>query len=76
MAVLGESNIFKRFESLKHTFNKILTQTMGQCGESSLTSDSIDFIKENQTSLLSPRHLKQFTHHPGPLQHVNIRQDS
>lgn len=31
------------------------------------TSNSINFIKEDQTGLLSPGHFKQLPHHPGSL---------
>lgn len=33
-----------------------------------LTSDGVDFIKEDEAGLLGPGHLKQLTHHPGSLE--------
>lgn len=35
----------------------------------SFTSNGINFIKEDQTGLLGPGHLKELTHHPGSLEH-------
>lgn len=35
-----------------------------------VTSNRIDFIKEDQTSLLGSGHLKELTHHPGPLHKI------
>lgn len=44
--------------------------TDSEMSEGGLTSNSINFIKEDQTSLLGPGHLEELTHHPGPL-HTN-----
>lgn len=44
--------------------------TDSEMSEDGLTSNSINFIKEDQTSLLGPGHLEELTHHPGPL-HTN-----
>lgn len=50
---------------LHHTNN-----TDSEVREEGLTSNSINFIKEDQTSLLGPGHLEKLTHHPGSL-HTN-----
>lgn len=41
--------------------------TDSEVSEEGLTSNSINFIEEDQASLLSSGHLKELTHHPGSL---------